>query len=567
MSDNKRSIGTPPKAAALGGGIEGAERTSRETLRWQPPMLVSPDTQINPGKDLADARGRDLALNDGYMMGAVHTNRDSIVGAQYVVNSQPNIDVLNKIAQTSQYTWARKIVFTEDWCEKFQTFVESKFNLISDSPAGWFDATRRNTLTEMVRLGIASHLMSGEIVAAAEWLTDPGRPCGTAIQMISSDRLTNPNDQADSQFMRKGIEFNANGQPIGYYVRTGYPLDNFNDGTIWKWQHVPAEKDWGRRVMIHITEQMLIGQSRGISEMVSAMKQSRMTKKFQDITLQNAVVNASYAAAIESELPKEMIFGMMGGVQDEFANNPLETYMAGLAEYMTGSQNIAIDGVKMPVMYPGTHVNTKNLGTPGGVGTSFEESLLRNIASSLGVSYEQYSRDYTKTNYSSARASMGETNKRMQSKKKTISDRFANEIFTLWMEEDINRGVLPLPDNCNARQFAAFFYIPLAKDALAASSWIGASRGQIDEMKETQAAILRMSGGLSTLEKECSRLGEDWRYVIKQRQREKNMLESAGLSFSGDTTKPSAESSVKEDGDKSNDEDDDKSNKGDEVSQ
>lgn len=186
-----------------------------------------------------------------------------------------------------------------------------------------------------------------------------------------------------------------------------------------------------------------------------------------------------------------------------------------------GIENIHLDGVKVPVLYPGTKFQTKTLGTPGGVGTSFEESLHRNVAAAFGLSYEQYSRDFSKTNYSSARASMGETQKRMNSKKKVIADRFATDIYYLWLEEEINGGMLPLPDDCTAEEFAAFFYLPLAKEALCACSWIGASRGQIDELKETQAAILRINAGLSTREKESARLGDDWRATMRQLKREK----------------------------------------------
>ncbi|MGX9080299.1 phage portal protein, partial [Klebsiella pneumoniae] len=98
--------------------------------------------------------------------------------------------------------------------------------------------------------------------------------------------------------------------------------------------------------MIHIMEQLLPSQPRGISEMVASLKDFHMTKKFSDVTLQNAVVNASYAAVIESELPSEMIFQAMGGGDQSPLAGYLGTYMAGLQEYMLKAKNIAVDGVK-----------------------------------------------------------------------------------------------------------------------------------------------------------------------------------------------------------------------------
>ena len=125
----------PMEKQALGGGIEGAQRTSRETVNWSPPQLISPDALINPVKDMADARAQDLLQNDGYVTGALHTNRDSIVGAQYMVNSTPNIDVLQQLVATSKDAWVRKIRFTEKWIETFQAVVEARFNLLGDSPS------------------------------------------------------------------------------------------------------------------------------------------------------------------------------------------------------------------------------------------------------------------------------------------------------------------------------------------------------------------------------------------------------------------------------------------------
>ena len=55
------------------------------------------------------------------------------------------------------------------------------------------------------------------------------------------------------------------------------------------------------------------------------------------------------------------------------------------------------------------------------------------------------SQDYSKTNYSSIRAAMNETQKFMQARKKTVADRFANCVFRAWLEEQIQLGMIPMP--------------------------------------------------------------------------------------------------------------------------
>lgn len=503
---------------AIGGALEGAARNARETFSWAP-SIISPDQQINPVKDLIDARGRDSIQNDGYAMGAVNTHRDNIVGAQYRLNAQPDYKTLGA---------------DEAWAEEFQEVVESRFNLLSDSPECWFDASRKNTLTGLIRLGVGGFLMTGEVLATAEWMRESGRPFSTAVQMVAPIRLSNPDGLPDDRYLSGGVRKNIYGAAIGYHIRSGHPTEFF-DTRFNQWRYVPATKPWGRRQVIHIVEQLQPDQTRGVADMVAVLKQMRMTKKFQDVVLQNAVVNASYAAAIESELPREMVFGAMGAGQAGLGDM-LGQYMTALAGYAAGAENIAIDGVKMPHLFPGTKLSLKPMGTPGGVGSEFEESLLRHTAAALGLSYEQFSRDYTKTNYSSARASMAETWKFMQSRKKTVADRMATMIYLLWLEEEINAGNLPLPRGMTN----AIFYDPLKREALANCTWIGASRGQIDEMKETQSAILRINSGLSTYEAECARLGEDFRRIFAQRARENRMMKELGLDFSTAATKPGA---------------------------
>ncbi len=508
----------PVPHRAVGGGLEGAERTSRETFQWNP-QIISPDRQINPVKEQADARGRDSVQNDGYATGAVHTHRDSIVGAQYRLNAQPDYEVLGA---------------TEEWAEEFQRSVESRFNLIGDSPECWLDASRMNTLTGLVRLAVGGFLFTGEVLATAEWLRGSDRPFSTAVQMVSPSRLSNPDGLADDKFLRRGVKRNLFGEPLSYFFRMAHPTDYWLDPSALQWREVAARKPWGRRQVLHIIEQLQPDQSRGISDMVSVLKQMRMTKRFQDITLQNAVVNATYAAAVESELPREVVFSSMGAGQPGFGEI-LGQYMTALETYVGNSNHIAIDGVKMPHLFPGTKLSLKPMGTPGGVGTDFEGSLQRHIAAALGLSYEEFSRDYTKTNYSSARASMSQTWKYMQGRKKVVADRFASMIYLLWLEEQVNAGLVPLPPGFTVDTFYAD---PVMREALCSADWIGASRGQIDELKETQAALMRIKGGLSTYETECAVLGKDYRKVFKQLSREQRLAEDLELQFSMDATKP-----------------------------
>lgn len=510
-----RMITVKPMTDQANGGYEGASNTSREMMLWNP-SLRSPDLDLNREKPLLDARARDMVRNDGYALGAVSTHRDSIVGGQYILNAQPDWKALGA---------------TESWAEQFQEIVESKFSLWAESPDNWPDASRMNTFTGLVRLAVGVHVITGEALATAEWLRNSWerRPYSTAIQMIEPDRLSNPDNRSDEKNLRRGIERDRYGAPVKYWFRTQHPSEAWMDGKQYTWKSVAARKPWGRQQVIHLFEQMRPDQSRGAADMVSVLKQMRMTSKFQDVALQNAVLNATYAATIESELPSEMIWEQLGGGE----NSAVAQYLSQLASY-SGAKPLHLDGIKIPHLFPGTKLNFQRATSPDGAGDAYEESLLRKIAAGLGISYEEFSRDYSKSNYSSARASMLHTFKTMQAKKKIIADRFATSIYALWLEEAINMGEIPLPKGASPD----WFYEGLNKEALIRCEWIGASRGQIDELKETQAAVLRISAGLSTYEKEMSRNGDDFRRVFAQRARENKLMESLDLEFNTQATKP-----------------------------
>lgn len=509
------------------GGLEGAERTHRATASWTPRM-GTPDSIINPAKPMADARARDTALNDAYVANGVNVRKDSIVGAEYRLSADPS--------------WLAIPGADEVWAEEFQNVVEGRFRLAMESDLHWIDASGINTFTSLVRMAVGTFILAGETFSTAEWMREARRPFQTAIQMVSPDRVCNPNNGPDTRTMRRGIERDARNRPLRYHIRMAHPHESY-DGMNWQWKAVPArmKAPWNRVQVIHLYDQAQPDQSRGFAEMLAGLKETKMGRQFRDIVLQNAIVQATYAAAIESEIPQEAMLAMMGASSsgDGAYNEAIATYLSGLTDFLGGTNNIRLDGVMIPHLYPGTKLNVKPVGNPGGVGSDFEASLLRYTAASLGVSYEELSRDYTKLNYSGGKLAIASIEKGTNVKKRTVADAFANHVYALWLEEEINAGNVPLPRGATS----ATFYEPLMREAFTRCRWIGAGRGQIDEMKETQAGIMRVNAGFSTHEIELARLGLDWREVFAQRAREQKKAAELGLTFALDATRPGQGSS------------------------
>jgi len=514
-------VALPGASAVASGGVayDGAKKTDRLAM-WNP-VLRSADADLLPVKESLDARVRDTFANDAYVSGGASIYKDSIVGARYQLNAKPETKVL----------FGKE---DEKWETEAQEELETKFMLWAESPQKWVDAARRNVFTDQIRLAVSVDMAGGEVLASAEWMPDDGRPFRVAMQMIDTDRLSTPMDQimVPNSRIRRGVERDRRGAPVAYHIRNSHPNEgrfaNFTDLSASTWTRVPARKPWGRPMILHLFETMRPDQTRGISKIVSALTEMRMTKHFRKTELERAVVAATYAASIESEIPEDVQTALGGAATGENANPTtqwMRQYLDAISEYSSGAKNLHMDGAKIPIFAPGTHLKIQNPGANGPVGDKFEMSLLRYIAAALGVSYEQLSRDYTQTNYSSARAAMGETWKTMQAKKRAVADATANFIYRLWLEEAINYNQL----ECLKRPNVPLFYDGLNAEAYSACEWIGAGQGQIDPLKETQAAMLKIKGGLSTKEHEIARMsGGDWRRVARQNKRERELDEYYG---------------------------------------
>ena len=172
--------------------MDAAQRFSKETASWYAPSRPA-DAIINPAKETVDGRADSMAFNDGFTIGAVNTHKDSIVGDQFRLISMPDWKYLG---------------LTQEWAREFQEEVESKFSLWANSPSNWVDAARVLDFTEMIRLVVSLFAIRGEAIGTVEWMRQKGRPFRTAIQMIEVDRLSNPNEMEDNEFLRRGIKRN-----------------------------------------------------------------------------------------------------------------------------------------------------------------------------------------------------------------------------------------------------------------------------------------------------------------------------------------------------------------------
>lgn len=497
---------TPMKREASvfhGGGLRpnfrGSDLLSQEMGGYWP-GLTSPTAELYGERDQLVARSQDLTRNNGFASGVKQSQLDSIIGKGWRLQPTPNREVLGLSLQGAR-KWAAQ--------------VKAKFQLWADDPECWIDYGERQRFSGLLRTQFTTWFGAGEHCARMEWLPDRVRAgstkYSTAVQLIDPDRLSNPNGAPEMPDLRMGVQLGGRGEALGFHIRDAHPADWPNAFLALTWTYVPRKTSWGRPQFIHGFEMERAGSVRGKPPLASIVESLRLLDVYERGEATSAVLNALYAATIETDFGN----GDPDVAKEIFGTDP----QTGGA--LSPNIDLRLRGVKVPVLPPGLRLKFNTMQRQAAQFEQFEAAFLRRVAAATGSSYEQVSRDYSRTNYSSARASLLEAWKFLTGRGGFMADSFADPVFACWLEEAINIGEIVLPKG------APDFYA--AKAAWTSCRWIGPGKGWIDPVKEVQASVMKIDAGLSTLEKECAEQGEDWLELADQRAFEADELKKRGL--------------------------------------
>jgi lambda family phage portal protein len=484
------TVGQIPRATAS--AYFGASN-AKEFANWQP-SLGSADSDLLPDLETLRIRSRDLGRNNGIASGAIQTHVDNVVGTGPRLSAIPDYRALGK---------------SKEWAVEWSTWVESLWREYFESceidAAGMLDGAG---MTEQV---FRSGMLNGEALALPLWLPRSRSRWATRFQLVESDRLSTPSGRNDSERLRAGIEIDEYGRPLAYWIQKAHPGDTYISWGIGssEWTRIPAETDWGRPRVLHIHDKERTGQSRGKPMLSSVISEFRMFDHYKRTTLQSAVVNAMVAAFIETPLDGATIAEMLGSDPN---SQQYQNYLAMQREYTAPLRGAAI--IPTP---PGTQIKPFIPGHPTDAFGPFTENIARGIGAATGLPLELLMKDFSKTNYSSARASLLEAWRFFKSRRKWLQTYWLKPVYAMWLEEAVSNGSIEAPD------FLELQY------AWTRCKWIWPGRGWIDPVKEAEAAALRIKNKVSTLEDECAEQGLDYREVLEQQAVEMALMQELGL--------------------------------------
>ena len=326
---------------------------------------------------------------------------------------------------------------------------------------------------------------------------------GFAINVLEIDRLdVNYNDRklknGNQVIMGKEIDPHGWNKPIAYHILGDHPGETYTRSGRTR-TRIPADQ------IIHRFYRKRLESAHGEPLMVGAISGLRHLEKFEEAEQIAARLSACATVAIErdSSMPYE---------GDEYLDQ----------ELTPGGKFELEPGEKATLLNP-THPNANY--------ESFRRGVLQGVASGLLTNYPNLGQDYGGVSYSSLRES------KLNIKALTNVYRMLNieneeeHIFRAWLGYVIRTGQIKLP----ASNFENF----------AKANFVGKGHEWVDPLKDVKGLEMELSIGATSLSRAVKeRLGVSLDVIIKERQRDIEAFEKAGLQVPAVLREPIDESNL-----------------------
>lgn len=399
--EKQRSQGV---ASVVNGAYEGADTRSFDGPgRWMTSRL-SADAALEQGMnhDELKQRSRQLYRSDS-IGGAVDQDVDHVVGTGFTAQA--------KIREFSGYC-------TESQAKKYNDQLE----LIHEEIQSTLDVGRKMSEWECSRLVQRLNRVDGESITILSDSPNPGKPIPLAIEIVDSDRLSTPPEEANNPLCRFGVLRDEYGRITDYYIQQTHPYDNKE--VKYKWDKVPAER------VIHVYEKWFAGQSRGLPWFTRALHRMLDAKDLDEAGIIAAQVEACYVAFINVPNP-----GMDAN---------------GVAQQIADTSEL---GKRLKDMEPGmisvnTNGATVDFGTPSKGNSSvppLQQMNYRRIAAALNMSYEMLAKDWSGISFAGGRLILCGMKKDVRGRQKRMIESWLTPIWNRMVFEAVMLGKCDIP--------------------------------------------------------------------------------------------------------------------------
>jgi lambda family phage portal protein len=433
--------------------------------------------------DLANLRerSRDLNRNDGHAAGITLTMTTNTVGTG--IRPQSNVDY-------------ESLGLDEVKAEEFQKKAERAFQK-------WMpfaDSTDRLHFFDIQQLIDRQILENGEVILIPLRLQDGYRPYSLALEIVESDRLDTPSDKRSDKSIRNGVKLGARGEPVSYFIRKTHPGDmQYRVAGAQDFIEIPARNSLGRKNILHLYPLLRAGQTRGVPFFAPVLTYFKDKADYMEAELVAARIAACFGVLIKQGNP----YGASVGASEEtnISGQRLESLEPGMLERLGPGEDI-------------TQIKPEH---PGETFDPFMTQILRLISSGLGLPYELVAKDFSKVNYSSARAALLQAYKYFRYRQGWLTRYLCQPVWDMVIEEAYLKGDIDAPQFYkNSQDWTRARWVP--------DGW-----EWVDPLKEVKAQETAMQNNITSLADVCASQGRDYEEVLKQRAREKVLEKKYGL--------------------------------------
>lgn len=452
----------------------------------------SADVREQMERRLAQTRAEDLVANDWAASSVIDSISVSAVGCGLQPQSGLPFSLLNiaeheatAIEEAMEWVWAQ-------WCREC-------------------DWSQKLHFEDMQLLGLRSALIHGEMLHLAIMEKEPQNTLALQLQNIHPHRLGTPAGMLHDANIRDGIEIDERGRPQWYYIANPSMQLGVQDA------HVRQPARIGhRKAVFHCFRPLFDEQVRGRSILEPGMKLFRQLDDALDYELVAQIITAAFPLFIERNGGGTPVVNnlRLGGQTTGGA-------MESNAEPVGHRPNYGVEPGGMMFGQIGEKAHVLQSNRPGGNFNAFLEIVLRAMSASTGMPYEVLTKDFSKTNYSSARAALLEAWRVILYYRDWLVRHYCQPLWGMVFEEAWLRGLLPIPSK------AVDFYD--APHLWTAATWMGPARGYIDPVKEVKSNLAAIDGLLRTHAEVHAEQGRDWRDSLRQSAREAKFMQREGI--------------------------------------
>ncbi|MFH1385116.1 MAG: phage portal protein [Candidatus Omnitrophota bacterium] len=455
---------------------------SRNRLRssWLPGGGSADENVIPELSDLRE-RSRDLNRNDAHASGITGTMTTNVVGTGIRPQSRVDREALG-ISEKSAGNFQKK---AERAWKRWLPFS---------------DAGERMDFYEIQNLVDRQILENGEAVIIPVMLKDEVRPYSLALQVVESDRLDTPPDKRSDKSIRAGVRIGERGEPVSYFIQKTHPGDyRFRERSEKVFVEIQAKNSYGRKNVFHLFYIQRAGQTRGVPFFAPVLTYFKDLAEYAEAELVAARIAACFSLFITSE--SSMDISANAGYEQNVAGQYVSSLEPGMIKHLL----------------PGESITSFNPQRPSATFEPFVDRILRAISAALGLPYELVAKDFSKTNYSSARAALLEARRYFKVRQEWLARKLCQPVWEMLLEEAYLRGELSGSSFYEKNRYWVN------------ASWIAPGWEWVDPLKEAKAAEVGLKNGIVTYSDLYSAQGKDWEESFEQRKRELDKIEELGL--------------------------------------